>query len=70
MEYTKQFALNVARWWQDLDDVIHQKRLQKLVLPEGFTYNKTDDAICTTALSPIFELNRSFGDGESDLVAG
>ncbi len=70
ISYALQFVRNVARQWLDLDDPAERLRLQKLVLPEGIEYNKTDGTFGTAVLSPVFKLFKEFHDGKSDLVAG
>jgi DNA invertase Pin-like site-specific DNA recombinase len=47
-----------------------KQRLQKVVLPQGMTYRKTNGAIGTAILSPIFRLNDEFQGNASGLVAG
>jgi DNA invertase Pin-like site-specific DNA recombinase len=47
-----------------------KQRLQKVVLPQGMTYQKTNGAIGTAILSPIFRLNAEFRHEPSGLVAG
>lgn len=69
LTYFKKFVGDIAKHWRGMN-VKQQQRLQKLVLPEGITYNKTAGAYGTAVLSPIFELNCHFVDGESVLVAG
>jgi hypothetical protein len=47
-----------------------KQRLQKVVLPQGMTYRKTNGVIGTAILSPIFRLNEEFRREPSGLVAG
>ena len=68
--YTMQFLTNLARQWQDMKDVKQKQRLQKIVLPEGITYNKTTDAFGTAVLSPLFTLLTEFEGTQSNFVAG
>ena len=68
--YAKQYISNLARQWQDMRDVKQKQRFQKLVLPEGITYDKAAENFGTAVLSCIFELNRLFIANPSDLVAG
>ncbi|WP_196301711.1 hypothetical protein, partial [Streptococcus pneumoniae] len=62
LTYFKKFVGDIAKHWRGMN-VKQQQRLQKLVLPEGITYNKTAGAYGTAVLSPIFELNCHFVDG-------
>lgn len=68
--YAEQFIRNVARQWQDLTDPAKKAWLQRLVLPEGITYDKTSGAFGTAVLSPVFKLFADFQLQKSDLVAG
>ena len=67
--FTMQFIRNVSGQWQEMD-VRQKQRLQKLVLPQGVTYNKTAGAFGTAVLSPVFRLSQQFSAKKSDLVAG
>ena len=69
ISYVIKFIGSPARQWQDMRDVKQKLRLQKLVLPEGITYNKTNGTFGTAVLSPIFKLNEEFDGNSSDLVA-
>jgi len=67
--YGTQFIRNVAKQWQEMN-IKQRQRLQKLVLPEGITYDKTAGSYGTAVLSPVFSLNRTFTGAKSELVAG
>jgi hypothetical protein len=69
LSYATQFIRDISRQWQDMKDIKQKCKLQRLVLPNRVTYNKTNGNFRTAVLSPIFELNRQFTDGESDMVA-
>ena len=69
LTYFKQFIGSLSKHWKNMN-VKQQQRLQKLVLPEGITYNKTAGAYGTAVLSPIFRLDGQFTDDQSDVVAG
>ena len=68
--YAVKFTRNIARQWVDSVDSAQRQRLQKMVLPEGVTYNKTASAFGTAVLSPVFRLSQQFSAKKSDLVAG
>ena len=68
--YGTQFARNIARQWQDLEDPAQLSHLQKLVLPEGITYDKNTGTFGTAVLSPVFKLYQEYKTSKSDLVAG
>lgn len=55
--------------WQNMDSNAKRK-LQRLVLPDGIVYHKTDGKFGTAKLSPIFALNELFRTSKSVLVAG
>ena len=69
LSYGLQFAANIARQWEDLEDPVQIMRLQKLVLPDGITYNKTAGTFGTAVLSPVFKLYQEYKTSKSDLVA-
>ncbi len=60
---------NVANQWEGMD-FIQKQKLQKLVLPQGVTYQKSSGTFGTAILSPIFRLNETFLTNQSDFVAG
>lgn len=60
---------HVVDEWKKLESPFKQ-RLQKAVLPQGVTYQKTNGTFGTAILSPIFKLSGTFLLGSSDLVAG
>lgn len=70
VSYTVQFLRNLARLWKDMNDVKQKQRLQRIVLPENITYNKTTETFGTAVLSPLFTLLSEFKGDESDFVAG
>ena len=55
-------------WWAM--PAPNKQRFQAVILPQGITYRKTDDAFGTAILSPVFRLGRSFLNDPSGLVAG
>ena len=61
---------DLARQWLDLKEVKQKQRLQRLVLPQGITYDKLTKSFGTPFLSPVFTLSRDFDGDESHLVAG
>ena len=63
------FISRLAFQWQNMDSE-QKRKLQRLVLPEGITYHKTDGKLGTAILSPIFKLNETFLSNPSELVAG
>jgi hypothetical protein len=50
-------------------NIRQRQRLQKLVLPECITYDKTASSFGTAILSPVFKLSQDFSLTKSDLVA-
>ena len=70
IRYAVQFIPYIARQWQDMTDSAQRKKLARLVLPEGFTYDKTTGTIGTAVLSPIFKLYEECDSSMSHLVAG
>lgn len=69
IEYSMSYIRNIARIWQDLS--LEQKiKLQRAVLPNGITYDKTKGRFGTALLSCLFRLFWDFPKEESVLVAG
>ena len=62
--------INIAKIWRDTEDIKQKQRLQRLVLPEGLTYDKNTQNFGTAVLSPVFSLNETFQTSPSDFVAG
>ena len=60
---------DIANQWRGMDPIQKQK-LQKLVLPQGITYQKSVGKFGTAILSPVFRLNETFLTNPSGLVAG
>ncbi len=69
LEYAKQNINNLARVWQDIN-VTQQIKLQRAVLPDGISYDKTKGRFGTAPLSYLFRLLSTFPMEESYLVAG
>ncbi len=69
MSYVTMFLKDPARIWQDMNEITQKQRFQKIVFPEGLTYDKSSDTFGTAVLSPIFKLIREFEGDKSDLVA-
>ena len=59
---------NLADEWKEFIPQ-RKQRLQKVVLPHGITYRKTDGMFSTAILSPILRLNQLFLTDASDFVA-
>ncbi len=68
--YVEQFVTNIARQWLDLTDIKRKQRLQRLVLPEGLTFDRNTQNFGTAILSPVFSLSEKFQNSPSDFVAG
>ena len=68
--YAIQFIKNMARQWQDLDDIKQKQRLQQLVLPQGITYDRKTRNFGTAILSPVFRLFEDSAISKSRFVAG
>ena len=60
---------DLAGKWKAMS-LTQQQRLQKVVLPQGVTYLKTNGVFGTAIPSPIFRLNKEFRTNKSGLVAG
>jgi hypothetical protein len=60
---------NLASLWKEMLP-LQKQRLQKVVLPRGIAYRKSDGVFGTAILSPVFRLNREFRNDSSGLVAG
>ena len=58
LSFTEQFLEAVARWWQDIPDIL-KPRFQKLVFPEGVLY-KRGEGFGTAKLGLLFELSQRF----------
>ena len=70
VSYATQFIRNLARQWQDMKEVKQKQQFQRLVLPEGITYDKVTKSFGTAVLSPIFTLSEEFSGDRSQMVAG
>ena len=69
LEYAKSNISNLARLWQDID-ITQQIKLQRAVLPDGITFDKTKGRFGTAPLSYLFSFFWTFPMEESVLVAG
>ncbi len=69
LTYAKQYIHNMARIWQDLP-IDKQIKMQKVVLPEGVTYNKESGTFGTAPLSYAIKLLSQSPLKESYIVAG
>lgn len=69
LEYAKHNIGNLSRVWQDIN-ITQQIKLQRAVLPDGITYDKTNGRFGTAHLSYLFTLFSTFPMEESCLVAG
>ena len=67
--HTTKLIGDVANQWK-LMSPIQKQKLQKLVLPQGITYQKSTGTFGTAILSPVFKLNETFTAMPSELVAG
>jgi len=66
LSYTNQFITNLARQWFDLSAPV-VLRFQKLIFPEGITYDR-ENGFGTTKLGLIYEQNRLSAGRPSRLV--
>ena len=69
LEYARNNISNISRLWQDVG-ITQQIKLQRAVLPEGITYDKTKGRFGTALLSYLFSFFWTFPMEESALVAG
>ncbi len=69
VSYATQFISDLVRQWQDIQDAKQKQQFQKMVLPEGLTYDITTESFGTAVLSPIFKLSEEFDGDISHLVA-
>ncbi len=63
------FLADPAQNWKDAGPE-NKDKIQKLVLPQGITYDKSTGKFGTPILSPIFKLSEDFDPQKSNLVAG
>ena len=64
--YATSFISDLPRTWMDVD-IETKKKFQKLVFPEGITYDKKV-GFGTAKLGLIYELNSQFSSQKTDLV--
>ena len=63
------FLKGIVKFWEKIKDVKQKQRLQRMVLPQGLTYDKITKTFGTAVLSHIFRLSGTFDGGSSCLVA-
>jgi|GEM_PF-4000384 len=69
LQQAKQYIHSMGDVWSDLT-IEQQVKMQKVVLPDGMTYDKTNGRFGTAHLSYVLRLLSDFPIKESCLVAG
>jgi site-specific DNA recombinase len=69
LEAARRFISAPALTWQEMSDVVHKRRFQKILLPEGLTYDHAQSSFGTPKFSRLLDVFEASRGHPSHLVA-